>query len=363
MMEASPNDSQSQGSTEPFFGLGRLLRLGGHLAQNGLGTADPEPCPPNAHEAPTGASEVTKKNSTLTPGKTAAAPQAGPLVNLSITPETLEVLQKLHAAGVINLGSTVVNTDAKLTTWEYHEIKTDMIAVQKLRSTKTDGRESTVGCRLRYLRYLENHPAAPVQLRPPNERSWLDHAAYRMEEEEATGSALNHYRKALKSLLAALRLPVWPSLVKKFEEIPSVWTLPPDELVPRFWEQAVYVEDPTDTLMNETIRHMMHWGFYGGNRPPSELAVLDVEDVRFDERTVVVTEVKKGGKERDTTDIEPFVVNASNGKSLLHYLQHVRPLLAKRSEEKTNAFFLDKNGKRWHPNDLGWALSEAGKQI
>jgi hypothetical protein len=31
--------------------------------------------------------------------------------------------------------------------------------------------------------------------------------------------------------------------------------------------------------------------------------------------------------------------------------------------EETNAFFLHPKGKRWHPNELGWALSKAGKQI
>jgi integrase len=273
------------------------------------------------------------------------------------------MLQKLHQAGVINLGSTVVNTDSRLVTWEYDWFKRNMIAVQKLRPTKFDGRGSTVECRLRYIRFLESHPEAPVQLRPPHESSWLDHVAYRMEEEEATGAALNQSRKALKSLLRALGLPMWASLEKSFQEVSPHWNLPPDDLVPQFWERATYVDEPSDELANETIRHMMHWGFHGGNRPPSELAALNVPDVRFADRAVVVTEVKKGGRRRELVDIEPFVIDAPNGKSLRHYIEHVRPKLAKRSKEETNAFFLDPKGERWHPNELGWALSKAGKAI
>lgn len=280
-------------------------------------------------------------------------------VNLSVTPETLALLQRLHQAGVIDLGTSIVRTDPKLIAWEYEQFERHMVAVQKLRPEKIDGRASTVSCRSRYIRYLEEHPVAPVQLRPPNEQSWLDHVAYRMEEEGASGTALNHYRKALKSLLEFLGQS-WPSLNKKYEEVPTHWTLPPDELIPKFWNEAVCVDEPRSAYLNETIRHLMHWGFWGGNRPPSELAALNLSDVNFKERSVTVTEVKKAGRKRVLSDVEPFVVSAPNGKSLWHYANHVRPRVAKTDSV---AFFLNAKGERWHPNELGWVLSKAGKAI
>lgn len=302
---------------------------------------------------------MTSNEKNLTSGNRATAPTTGPLVNLSVTPEVLETLQKLHSAGLINLGSTIVNTDPKLTTWEYDEFKRHMIAVQALRPTKIDGRDSTVNCRLRYLRFLENHPVAPVQLRPPNEQSWLDHVAYRIEEEGASGAALNAYRKALKSLTRFLGLR-WDTLETPYEQLEGHWKLPPDDLIPHFWESTVHPWEPTNAALTATVQHIFHADFHLGVRPPSELAALNLSDVDFRERSIVVTEVKKGGKKRDLTDIEPFVITAQNGKSLLHYVEHVRPLLAKPGE---TAFFVNQNGERWHPNELGWVLSQAGKAI
>src|SRR5438093_13607567 len=119
-MPAATDDDSPSGSPESLFGLGRLLRLGGLVPREIGGQADPTPCPTNDHRTtPCEAVEVSRKQNKPTQDWIAAAPQAAPQVTLSISPETMEVLQKLHTAGVINLGETVVNTDAKLTTWEH----------------------------------------------------------------------------------------------------------------------------------------------------------------------------------------------------------------------------------------------------
>jgi len=339
-----------------LFDLLNPLQAGGFSAPKAPQTSPNERSVSTA--SPFEALEVQKQSGTLTQGSGIPAPLA-PEVSLSVTNETFAILERLHKAGIIDLGQTLVQTNEKLIAWTYEDLQRDMIAVQKLRPTKIDGRESTVGCRLRYLRYLEQHPAAPVQLRPPNERSWLDHVAYRLQDEGASGSALNHYRKALKSLNAYLGLH-WPSLNKRFEEVGAHWSLPPDDLVPRFWGEAVHPDKPNNRYLNETLRHVFHWGFWGGTRPPSELSALNLSDVNFRERTVTVTEPKKGGRKRDLVDVEPFVVTASNGKSLWHYATYVRPNVAR---PDSVALFLDENGDRWHPNKLGNALSEAGKAI
>lgn len=356
-MTASADASSESGSGESFFGLARLLHRGGWRRHD-----EPEPTPDdgplNALTAPPlEALEVKKLGSHLTQGNGIQAPIAkAPDINLSVTSETFEILERLHKAGIIDLGQTLIQTDEKLTTWEYPDFLKHMVAVQKLRPTKLNGRDSTALCRQRYIRFMEEHPVVPVQLRPPSEESWLEHVAYRIQEEEKAGSALNQQRKALKSLLRFLGQS-WPSLDKGFDEVRPHWTLPPDDLVPRFWEDTHYAGEP---YLNATIQHVFHFGFWAGVRPPSELCALNLGDVDFDARSVIVTEIKKGGRRRDLSDIEPFVVSAMNGKTLKHYVDHVRPQVATR---KSEALFLNEKGERFHPNDLGVRLSECGKRI
>lgn len=119
-----------------------------------------------------------------------------------------------------------------------------------------------------------------------------------------------------KSLLDFLG-PSWLSLQEKYDEVPTHWTLPPDEWIAKFWNEAVCVDDPRNSYLNDTIRHLVHSGSWGGNRPPSELAALNLSDVNFKERSVIVTEIKKVCRKRVLNDVEPFVVSVPNGKGLI----------------------------------------------
>lgn len=352
-VESSAEGPETPGLWEHLFALGRPLSLGKTPQEGGLSENEQEPTTAKPFEA----LEVPKNKSRLTQGNGIQAPVArAPEVNLSVTPETYAMLERLHKAGVLNLGQTVLQIDEKLTSWDYDDVLKHMIAVQGLRRKKLNGRDSTALCRLRYLRFMEQHPVAPVQLRPPSEESWREHVAYRMQEEENPFAALNQERKALKSFLAALDLN-WPSLDTSFEEIPPHWTLPPDELIPRFWETTYYPDDP---YMNATIQHVFHFGFWAGIRPPSELCALNLADLELAQRNVWVTEIKKNGKRRELGPLEPFVATASNGKSLKHYVEYVRPKVARPDSE---ALFLNAKGNRFHPNDLGPRLSECGKRV
>lgn len=278
-------------------------------------------------------------------------------VSVDLSAEDLETLLKLRDAGLVDLdGVEIPSQNPQLLDWTYEEFERHMVSVQKLRAVTTQGRPSTAKNRVRYVRFLEDHDIVPVDMRPPDEETWIEHVHYRREEEGATGSALNQYRKALKSLLKFLGVDEWDSLREPFDELEPHWTLPPEEIVPRFWLEELH-EDP---YLAATYGHIFHFGFNTGVRPPSEIVALDVDDVDFDARRVTITEVKKGGKKRDLDNVEGFVLDGSNAKSLKNYLENWRP---KVDDGSSNAFFLNTEGERFNVRALGHSLSELGKEI
>ncbi|PSG98335.1 hypothetical protein BRD56_00890 [Thermoplasmatales archaeon SW_10_69_26] len=142
--------------------------------------------------------EMSRSDDDLTLQDAANAQQAASTVDLR--PEEIKTLLKLRDAGLIELAGLgeLHNENPELTEGTYEEFRRHMVASQGLAP-------GTADCRVRYIRFLEHHEDAPVSLRPPSEDSWQDHVLLRMEN-GATGSALNHYRKALKSLLKFLGL-------------------------------------------------------------------------------------------------------------------------------------------------------------
>lgn len=273
--------------------------------------------------------------------------------------DDLDKLRRLHEAGVIHLDALRVASDPRLIEWTYDDLRRWLIT-QGYQSATEGRRYSTVEFTGQYLRQLEGlgrEPAeVPVQLRPPNEESWLRHVEYRIGSGDSP-SVLNDGRKALQRLLRFLELPVWPCLEKPYSRTPEPWTLPPDHLIPRFWMDRLH----RNPHVSRTLQHVLHFGFHVGVRPPSELLLLDVDDVDFTGNTVVVTEWKKKGKRRLLHDVEPFVLSGQNTKSLQNYLTYVRPKYAKPGEA---AFFVDpRSGERWRPAYLAEALSAAGKAI
>lgn len=280
-----------------------------------------------------------------------------PTVNLNLSTEDVQTLLKLRDAGLIQLdGLEMANQDPELTDWTYKAFLRHMVTVQKLRAKTSQGRDSTARQRVRYIKFLEEHDVVPVQLRPPDEESWLDHVQYRMEEEGKSGTTLNQYRKAVKSLLKFLGVSPWQSLDTAFEETPPHWTLPDDQTVRRFWMDRLHEDD----YLNAVYTHLFHYGFNMGVRPPSELVSLNVPDVDFAARHIDVREVKKGGKILPRDDVPAFVLDAPNAKSLKNYLDHWRPLV---DTGKSDAFFLNTQGNRFNVNCLGADLSELGKTI
>lgn len=280
-----------------------------------------------------------------------------PSVQLNLSAADVDTLLKLQEAGLIDIGALDrPEADPRLTEWTYDEFLRHMVTVQKLRAKTLQGRDSTARQRVRYMTFLEEHEAAPVQLRPPDKDSWLDHVQYRMDEEGQSGTTMNQYRKGLKSLLKFLGIRPWPCLNTAFDETPPHWTLPDDETVRRFWMEKLHPYE----YLGATYAHIFHFGFHMGVRPPSELVALSVDDVDFRERTVYVTQVKKGGEILPREDVDAFVLDAPNAKSLKNYLDHWRPIV---DTGESDAFFLNNHGQRFNVQSLGAHLSKLGKKI
>ncbi len=280
-------------------------------------------------------------------------PSSSEGVKLQLGPGDLETLLKLQEAGLLDLEGLdeIQAHDPKHVDWTYEAFHKHMIAKQGLA-------QQTAEYRVRYVRFLETHDEMPVDLRPPSEESYLEHI-YHRRGNGAPGSTLNHYRKAMKSLLKFLEIPTWESLDTQFPQPRATWTLPPDELVPRFWmDTDAYGLD--DAYERDLLAHVYHFGFHTGVRPPSEIVALDVSDVDFDDQRVTITEKKKGNKRRDLQPVEAFVITGKDTPSLKNYLDHHRPRV---DDGQSDAFFLDKHGKRPNPIVLRQTLSRVGKRI
>lgn len=272
-----------------------------------------------------------------------------------LTPDDLETLRQLHDAGLIDLDALQASEPdtPAAQEWTYEHVRAHMRGVQDLA-------QSTTTERLRYLRFLEEHDAAPVDLRPPDRDSWLAHVQHRRVHEDVTGAALNHYRKALRSLLNALDVPIWPSLGQEYDETYNAWTLPPDDVVSRFWTDVDHIREQTRMdYLATTYAYVYHLGFHTGIRPPSEIVALDLDDVDFSGRRLRVTEQKKD-RTRLLEDVPPFVLTAPNAKSVKNYIDHHRP---KVDTGDSDALFLNSQGERFHARSLRKQLSRIGKTI
>lgn len=301
-----------------------------------------------------GATEVHESREDLRQQDSAnASPK--PEVQLTLSTEDAETLLKLQDAGLVDLdGVDELGTEnPKLTEWTYEGFRQHMLGTQDLA-------ESTTRERVKYIRYLENHESAPVELRPPVEDSWLEHVTYRRRYEDVTGAALNHYRKSLKSLLKFLDVDVWGCLDSRYKESSKAWTLPPDDLAARYWTDVDHLRNHTRSrYLAYTYAYIFHFGFHTGVRPPSEIVNLDVGDLDLGNRRIIVSEEKKNNR-RVLEDVPAYVMTAGNAKSLRLYLEHWRP---KVDRGVSDAVFLNSKGERFNKTALGQQLSKIGKTL
>ncbi len=194
------------------------------------------------------------------------------------------------------------------------------------------------------LQRMADHDEAPVQLRPPCEDDWRTHVAWRKAQGQSAHT-LNLYWCSLKALLEFLSQktgePIrWTSLERSFPTDPVRPRLPPDKLVPEFWHHDYFPGRPVKTKL---AQYLFRFGFLTGVRPPSELAVLDVQDIDLEARTIRVEQPKKGGAENIREDEPKHLLTAPTEKSLRNWLTHWRPKL----DPETDALFPRWDGTSW----------------
>lgn len=192
-------------------------------------------------------------------------------------------------------------------------------------------------------------PAVPCW--NPSEEDWLERKEFEMDVWD--GSGTNNRRKALRHIIAWQDLPVWDTLEGT---IPPAnrrrLPVPPRKVVPQ-----IYAKRENATYRDNLFRHITFFCFHAGWRI-SEIRDLRVSDVDL-ENDYVGYWSTKDGEEKAPKPYEPFLVSATNGPTLRHYLEHVRPDPQPGHED---VFFLTAEGEQWSYNGLRTKLSAWGKE-
>lgn len=222
-----------------------------------------------------------------------------------------------------------------------------MVHVQGLRLKSACGRDSTALNRARYVRQLRREG---VVLSPPDEETWLDWLDTHLEDERRLGSFDGH-RKALLSLLSYLRVPRWESLEKRFPMSYAEWDLVPDDVAQALWTRR---DLHPDSYLGEMIRACLYFAFQTGLRSPSELVMMDLDNVDWETGYVRVFESKKDRWRR----IGPLLPHAV--ADLADFVRNVRGEVAVRGER---ALFPIMNGRRPSTSYLARLLREAGRRV
>lgn len=148
---------------------------------------------------------------------------------------------------------------------------------------------STVDKRLRYARFMENHPV-PIDFRHPTYKNFIRHMDYREQIEQAGQSALSHEWKTMKTFLKAYGIPLtdWnyrpPACPKAKARI-----VPLPELV----HKMIHYKYSKDEYVNALIQYTLLHCFMIGWRNPSETCVMTVDDVKIEEGILIIREPKK----------------------------------------------------------------------
>ena len=216
---------------------------------------------------------------------------------------------------------------------------------------------STIEKRLRYARFMENHPA-PVDFRNPSYENFIRHMDYREQIEQATSQALRHEWKTMTMFLRAYGIADnWIKYRAPHYTPNTDIIIPYPETVNKFFTTKY----TTNLYETKLYQYLFFTGFMIGMRPPSELSNLNITDVTIDDKkgSLTITETKKHGKKR-TLILEEFILVSSNRKSLKNYIDKWRPQVSNGTE---NALFLTPEGKRFTPDFLRQKLTEHGSKI
>lgn len=204
---------------------------------------------------------------------------------------------------------------------------------------------STLAKMFGHIRFMSEHPVAPVKLCGPGPdvvESLCNYLTYREEEEGKGSSALGNDYRAARLLVAFLGLDpkALPAPPKEAPRGPKE-LLPPPEEIYRLLHRDFGKKDPRWDYRNALMQYLLAFSFGFGPRPPSEVHAMKL--AYFEpERHIVHIKRLKGGGRIDRLLIEPrWLCCAHNTLSLANYLRW-REKVAERTEE---ALFVKEDGR------------------
>jgi integrase len=215
---------------------------------------------------------------------------------------------------------------------------------------------STVEKNLRYARFMENHPVAPVDFRNPNYDNFIRHMDYREQIEGATPNALKHEWDTMRMFLRAYGIPRWdyklPPIPKSRKRI-----LPYPDTVNKFFNYKY----SKDSYVNALYQYIFFHSFLIGWRPPSEIVSMTIDNVIIESGrgSIVIVEPKLHNPQR-TLIPEKAIMTSKVHKSFKNWIDHWRPKVE--NQYSGNALYLWPSGKPVTAK-IGQKLSEYGKKI
>ena len=216
---------------------------------------------------------------------------------------------------------------------------------------------STIEKRLRYARFMENHPM-PVNFSNPNYENFRRHMDYREEIEQASPNALVHEWKTMRMFLEAFNIPIWPykpPIVPKHKKR----ILPFPDVVRQYFYYD-YSDDPFERAL---YQYLFYHSFLIGWRVPSEICEMTVNDVVIDNKgrgSITITETKKS-RSRRTILPEKFILSSQSHKSIKNWIDKWRPKVE--NQYSGDVLYLQPSGKPFTVRHLGHKLSKHGKKI
>lgn len=228
--------------------------------------------------------------------------------------------------------------------------------------TKQNLSYSTASKYLALAKIMEQHSVFPVNFKHPHWTYFFQYMDHIKTNEYATPNALKNRRKAWTMFCRVWgTAKEWPSYpLPHIPDRTRSIVLPTPETV-RDILQHPYTGDK---YLNRLIQYHFFFGFLIGMRPPSEMAILNVDDLRLNEQdnyTITITEPKKDDDQR-VLRLESNIAISKTRKSCKNYIDTIRPRFANRSE---SALFIDpETGKRWNTDRLRHhLLREYGKRV
>ena len=217
--------------------------------------------------------------------------------------------------------------------------------------------DSTIKHRLRYARFMANHPIFPINFFHLSYEQFIAHMRYREEIEKADHDALKHELQTIKMFLRAYGI----------DERTWFYKLPPKGKskkrvipLPSIVYKIINAKYSKDSYENALYQYIFAHSFWIGWRVPSEIINMKIDDVDIDGGCIYITETKKHESVRQVYP-DSVIIKGRTRKSFKNWIDHWRPKVE--NQYSGDALYLQPSGKPFTNDSLRLKLSEKGKQV